>query len=425
MNQDTQENLQVINVPIEDIIPNRFQPRLNFDESALNELASSIKEHGIIQPLILRRLEDKYEIIAGERRFKAAKMAGLMSVPAIITKMDDNKSAEVAIVENVQRKDLSAIEEAKSYKALLDKGYLTQEELARKMGLSQSAISNKLRLLSLSDAVQDALMAGKISERHARSLLQLNDSDEQEKWLKTIIDERLTVKDLDKRLKDTLRKEGKIDEVPLVADTPDINAIKEKATDIMSVINNSPVEEKEEQNEEPKKIPNKFFNFLEDESVNMNVGEDINNQTNINPFTINEPEPTENDKEKDILEGQPDIDLNAPVVDVTSTDESDEEEEQEKTNEIAPNLNVEPEEPDEEIELLDFLSPVEETKEKSEIKEIPQVNVSTEEVKKVDLTKANELIDKLEDDLRENNYRISISKENDIKEIRYTITIDK
>ena len=110
MNQNPQENLQVINVPIEEIIPNRFQPRLNFDESALNELSASIKEHGIIQPLILRRLEDKYEIIAGERRFKAAKMAGLMSVPAIITKMDDNKSAEVAIVENVQRKDLSAIE---------------------------------------------------------------------------------------------------------------------------------------------------------------------------------------------------------------------------------------------------------------------------------------------------------------------------
>lgn len=421
MNQNTQENLQVINVPIEEIIPNRFQPRLNFDESALNELASSIKEHGIIQPLILRRLEDKYEIIAGERRFKAAKMAGLMSVPAIITKMDDNKSAEVAIVENVQRKDLSAIEEAKSYKTLLDKGYLTQEELAKKMGLSQSAISNKLRLLSLSDAVQDALMAGKISERHARSLLQVEDADEQEKWLKTIIDERLTVKDLDKRLKDTLRKEGKIDEVPLVTDTPDINAIKENATDIMSVINNTPNQKEiSSQEEETKKMPNKFFNFLEDESVNMNVGEEINNQTNINPFTINEPELKENDKEKDILEGQPNIDLNAPVVDVTSTNESDEEEEQ-KTNEIAPNLNVELKEPDEEIEMLDFLSPVVEPK----IEENAPVNVSTEEVKKVDLTKANELIDKLEDDLRENNYRISISKENDIKEMRYTITIDK
>ena len=410
MNQNPQENLQVINVPIEEIIPNRFQPRLNFDESALNELSASIKEHGIIQPLILRRLEDKYEIIAGERRFKAAKMAGLMGVPAIITKMDDNKSAEVAIVENVQRKDLSAIEEAKSYKALLDKGYLTQEELAKKMGLSQSAISNKLRLLSLSDAVQDALMDGKISERHARSLLQINDSEEQEKWLKTIIDERLTVKDLDKRLKDTLRKEGKIDEVPLVADTPDIKAIKEKATDIMSVINNDNTVQEEPKEEGNRKIPNKFFNFLEDESVNMNVGTETSNQSNANPFTVNEPV-------KNILEGQPDIDLTAPVVDVTSTDEADNEEVKEeidsdsdkKDEPISQNVIEDKPNDIEEIEMLDFLSP----------------NEETNESKKVDLTKANELIDKLEDDLRINNYRISISKENDIKEMRYTITIDK
>ncbi len=160
---------QVLNVPIEDIIPNRFQPRLNFDESSLQELSSSIKEHGIIQPLVLRRVGDKYEIIAGERRYKASKMAGLTSVPAIISTLDDKASAEVAVVENIQRKDLTSIEEARSYKMLLDKGYLTQEELAKKMGLSQSAISNKLRLLSLSQNVQDALMQGKISERHARS----------------------------------------------------------------------------------------------------------------------------------------------------------------------------------------------------------------------------------------------------------------
>ena len=105
---------QVLNVPIEDIIPNRFQPRLNFDEGGLKELSASIKEHGIIQPLVLRRLGDKFEIIAGERRYKAAKMAGLSYVPAIISALDDRKSAEVAIVENVQRRDLSSIEVAKS-----------------------------------------------------------------------------------------------------------------------------------------------------------------------------------------------------------------------------------------------------------------------------------------------------------------------
>ena len=138
---------QVVQVNLDDIIPNRFQPRIAFDEKALNELAASIKEHGIIQPLVLRKLGKKYEIIAGERRYKAATLAGLQTVPAVISNIDDNKSAEVALVENIQRKDLTPIEEARSYKNLLDKGYLTQEQLAKKMGLSQSSISNKLRLL--------------------------------------------------------------------------------------------------------------------------------------------------------------------------------------------------------------------------------------------------------------------------------------
>lgn len=263
---------QVLNVPIEDIIPNRFQPRLNFDENGLKELADSIKEHGIIQPLVLRRLGDKYEIIAGERRYKAAKIAGLTSVPAIISALDDKKSAEVAIVENVQRRDLSSIEEAKSYKALLDKGYLTQEELAKKMGLSQSAISNKLRLLSLSNSVQDALMNGKISERHARSLLQLADADDQDEWLKKVIEERLTVRELDKRLKE-LKNDNIVEEqVEKIETVPNIEEIKEKAEDII------PQKQYEDvitasNNPSPGIIPNKFFNFLEDESVNMSVTE--------------------------------------------------------------------------------------------------------------------------------------------------------
>ena len=127
-------------IPIEDIIPNRFQPRLAFDEAGLTELSESIKQHGIIQPLVLRRLGDKFEIIAGERRYKAATMAGLQKVPAIISNIDDNKSAEVALVENIQRRNLTAIEEAKSYKSLLDRGYLTQEQLADILKTSQANI---------------------------------------------------------------------------------------------------------------------------------------------------------------------------------------------------------------------------------------------------------------------------------------------
>lgn len=273
---------QILNVPIEDIIPNRFQPRLNFDENSLKELSASIKEHGIIQPLVLRHLGDKYEIIAGERRYKAAKMAGLTFVPAIISSLDDRKSAEVAIVENIQRKDLSSIEEAKSYKALLDKGYLTQEELAKKMGLSQSAISNKLRLLSLSENVQNALMENKISERHARSLLQLIDKNEQDKWLKIITEERLTVRELDKRLKGLV--EDKEEDIPIVEMVPNINEIKEKATDIVP---NKEIKDivdfniPNNMNFEENPIPNKFFNILEDEETNMSV---VEPESNISQF---------------------------------------------------------------------------------------------------------------------------------------------
>ena len=161
-------NKEVVMVRLSDIIPNRFQPRLTFDEEALNELANSIKEHGIIQPLILRDLGSKYEIIAGERRYKAATLAGLTEVPAIVGSMDDQTSAELALIENIQRKDLSAIEEAKSYKKILDMGNFTQDELAKRMGKSQSTIANKMRLLALTNEVQVALMNNLISERHVR-----------------------------------------------------------------------------------------------------------------------------------------------------------------------------------------------------------------------------------------------------------------
>ncbi|HHT37981.1 MAG TPA: ParB/RepB/Spo0J family partition protein [Mollicutes bacterium] len=192
---------EVVSLFIDDIIPNRFQPRLTFDEKALNELADSIKQHGIIQPLVVRKINDKYEIIAGERRYKAAQMAGLQKVPAIVMNLDDNASAEVAIVENIQRKDLSALEEAESYKKLLDRGYLTQEQLAARMGKNQSTISNKLRLLGLSSEVKEALLNGRISERHARSLLNLKNEEDQKAILNKILTNRLTVKQTDEMIK--------------------------------------------------------------------------------------------------------------------------------------------------------------------------------------------------------------------------------
>lgn len=197
-------NKEVVMVRLSDIIPNRFQPRLTFDEEALNELASSIKEHGIIQPLILRDLGSKYEIIAGERRYKASTLAGLTEVPAIIGSMDDQTSAELALIENIQRKDLSAIEEAKSYKKILDMGNFTQEELAKRMGKGQSTIANKMRLLSLTNEVQVALMNNLISERHARCLLQIKDEDLQKEVLNKVIAERMNVRDTDEYIKNVL-----------------------------------------------------------------------------------------------------------------------------------------------------------------------------------------------------------------------------
>ncbi len=246
----------VLQVHIEDIIPNRFQPRLSFDEQGLKELADSIREHGIIQPLVLRKLGDKYEIIAGERRYKAAQIAGLTTVPAVIANIDDNKSAEVALVENVQRRDLTAIEEARSYKSLLDKGYLTQEQLAKRMGLSQPSIANKLRLLNLDEEVQQALLEEKISERHARTLLSLEDKNAQREWLHRIINERLTVRQLDLELKKLNEANQMVSadeedegtgEVPLVSSIPSIEDIKANSIDISEAnrIKNNPPEQLE------------------------------------------------------------------------------------------------------------------------------------------------------------------------------------
>ena len=197
-------NRKVVELPLDDVLPNRFQPRIKFNEEPINELASSIKEHGVIQPIVVRAVGDRYEIIAGERRFKAATLAGLPTIPAIITDLNDKDSAEVALIENVQRQDLTPIEEAISYKKILDMGYLTQDDLAQKLGKNQSTIANKLRLLNLDEEVQEALLNGKISERHARSLLKLTDMGDQVNLLNKIIEERLTVRKTDEEINNML-----------------------------------------------------------------------------------------------------------------------------------------------------------------------------------------------------------------------------
>ncbi|MEI3530602.1 MAG: ParB/RepB/Spo0J family partition protein [Bacilli bacterium] len=214
------DNQQVININLNDILPNRFQPRLKFNEDEIINLSESIKEHGVIQPIVVRKLGDRYEIIAGERRTKASIMAGKTTIPAIVVDLNDNESAEVALIENVQRQDLTSIEEAISYRKILDMGYLTQSQLAEKVGKKQSTIANKLRLLTLPKSVQDALLETKISERHARSLLRLDDKQKQEELLDRIIKERLTVRRTDQEIDKIINLDKmEILDIPLVPET--------------------------------------------------------------------------------------------------------------------------------------------------------------------------------------------------------------
>ncbi len=195
-----QNERKVVELPINDVLPNRFQPRIKFDEDSINELALSIKKYGVIQPIVVRKIGNKYEIIAGERRYKASVIAGKNTIPAIVSDLTDKDSVEIALIENVQREDLTPIEKAISYKKILDMGYINQEELAIKVGKSQSAIANTLRLLNLCEEAQEALLENKISERHARSLLKIKDESKQILMLNKIINERLTVRKTDEEI---------------------------------------------------------------------------------------------------------------------------------------------------------------------------------------------------------------------------------
>ena len=198
MSQTDKKEIVMLN--LDDIIPNKFQPREVFDDHALKELAVSIKEHGVIQPIIVREVNGKYEIIAGERRYKASALAGKTTIPAIVNNLDDKESSKVALLENLQRKNLNPIEEAKTYQKILELDEMTQEELAKTMGKSQSSVANKLRLLQLNDDVKKALLSDEISERHARTLLRIEDSTAQTEMLKRIITEKINVRDLEKEI---------------------------------------------------------------------------------------------------------------------------------------------------------------------------------------------------------------------------------
>jgi ParB family transcriptional regulator, chromosome partitioning protein len=192
---------EIRKVPIGKIVPNRFQPRTVFDDEKIEELSRTIHTHGIIQPIVLREIgSDQFEIIAGERRWRAMNRLGWTEVPAIIKNFTDAETASVALIENLQREELSPIEEAIAYGKLLELHNLTQEALAQRLGKGQSTVANKLRLLKLPQDVQDALLNKSITERHARSLIPLKNPELQVKLLVEIIDRNLNVKQTEDRV---------------------------------------------------------------------------------------------------------------------------------------------------------------------------------------------------------------------------------
>ena len=235
---------QITKIKIDLLIPNNNQPRKYFSEESIKELAASIKEYGILNPILVRKKDNLYEIIAGERRYRAAKLLNLQEVPVIIKNVDDAKLTAIALIENLQRENISPIEEAKSYQEILKLSNLKEQELSTIIGKSQPYISNKLRLLKLPPNIQEALINKKISERHARSLINVKDSNRQTELLNRIINEKLSVKELD-----TIINEKEITD----------EEIKSAIDDIMKSLNINLDSENEEKKEEK-------------ESDNMNNG---------------------------------------------------------------------------------------------------------------------------------------------------------
>ncbi|ERJ12551.1 nucleoid occlusion protein [Haloplasma contractile] len=211
---------KVVNLKLDQVIPNNSQPRTIFDQEKITELSESIKEHGIIQPIIVRFKDGLYEIVAGERRYRACKDLGFDMIPAIVKEYNDSEVASVAVIENIQREDLTAIEEARAYKLLMEKQNMKQEELATKLGKAQSTIANKIRLLNLPINVQEAVLGKEVSERHARALLSVKDHELQTTILQTIIDKDLTVKETEQLIKKKLNKDTEQKKATIVQKIP-------------------------------------------------------------------------------------------------------------------------------------------------------------------------------------------------------------
>lgn len=215
---ESASNEEIVELNLSDLRPNPYQPRKVFDEEALNELASSIKEHGVFQPIIVKKSIKGYDIIAGERRFRASKMAGLEKIPAIVREFTDEQMMEIALLENLQRENLSAIEEATAYKAMIEHLNLTQDELSKRVGKSRSHVTNIIGLLRLPKVVQDMISDNRITMGHARALSKLNDDDQIIELANKIVDDKLVVRDIENITgNENVAKKVKVNRTPAVS----------------------------------------------------------------------------------------------------------------------------------------------------------------------------------------------------------------
>ena len=230
-NSEEQKEGGVTVVRLSEVEPNPAQPRKVFENEPLEALAESIAQHGIIQPIVVRPKDGMYMIVTGERRWRAARMAGLSEVPVIIIEADDRKAAELALVENLQRKDLNPVEEARAYADLIEEYSYTQEEIAKKVGRSRSSVANSLRLLDLPDAALEKLSLGEITEGHAKVLLGLKDEAKIEKATAIVIEKQLSVRDTEKLVK-AMNEEPKT-EVKIVYDVDHTKILEQRVQSII------------------------------------------------------------------------------------------------------------------------------------------------------------------------------------------------
>jgi ParB family chromosome partitioning protein len=231
-NDEQKEQNGVSVVRLSEVEPNPEQPRKAFENEPLESLAESIAQHGIIQPIVVRRHGDMYMIITGERRWRAARMAGLSEVPVMIIEADDKKAAELALVENIQRKDLNPVEEAQAYADLIEEYSYTQEEISKKVGRSRSSIANALRLLDLPEKVLEKLAQGEISEGHAKVLLGIKESEKLEKAAEAVVSRELSVRETEKLVK-SLNEKKEEPEERVVYDVDHTKALEQKVQSII------------------------------------------------------------------------------------------------------------------------------------------------------------------------------------------------